>query len=86
MAASSTSNQSSTTKTGMGENVNVNPENTPKSTTENYVEGYEMVKDTVSDEPVASSYSVSGSDILASALVLALLGAIYVGFWRRRKF
>ena len=86
MAASSTSNQTTTSKTGMGENVNVNPEDVARSASDDYVEGYEMVKDDQSDEPMASSYAVSGSDILASVFVLALLGAIYVGFWKRRQF
>ncbi|ETA69014.1 Mg chelatase, cobalamin biosynthesis protein CobN [Methanolobus tindarius DSM 2278] len=86
MAASSRSNQSSTTKTGMGENTNINPENTQKSTTDDYVEGYEMVKDEISNEPLASSYAISGSDIAAMGFVVFLLGAIYIGFWKRRKF
>ncbi|SFM94306.1 cobaltochelatase subunit CobN [Methanolobus profundi] len=86
MAASSTSNQTATTKTGMGENVNMNPEDVAKSTSDSYVEGYEMMKDTPSEETLSSSYAVSGSDIIASVLVIALLGAIYVGFWKRRQF
>ncbi|SFM94279.1 cobaltochelatase subunit CobN, partial [Methanolobus profundi] len=53
---------------------------------DSYVEGYEMTKETVSTNTVSNSPSISGSDILASVFVLALLGAIYVGFWKRRQF
>jgi cobaltochelatase CobN len=52
---------------------------------DNYVEGYEMTKETVPNTDSSSNFSFTGSDIIASVLVLAGVGAIYVGFWKRRK-
>jgi len=51
---------------------------------ENYVEGYEMTRESIT-QPENNSPSISGSDIIASVLVLAGVGAIYLGFWRRKK-
>ncbi|WP_292465457.1 cobaltochelatase subunit CobN [Methanolobus sp.] len=51
---------------------------------DNYVEGYEMTRESVA-QPDNSGPSFSGSDIIASVLVLAGVGAVYVGFWKRRK-
>ena len=77
-------NQTTVTDSGAGEVIE--EEASLKSPTENNdVEGYVMKKENVADDPEASSYSISGSDIVASVLVVALLGTIYVGFWRRRK-
>ncbi|TGC11369.1 cobaltochelatase subunit CobN [Methanolobus halotolerans] len=53
---------------------------------DNYVEGYEMTKDSTTNPESRSNTSFSGSDVIASILVLAGVGAIYLGFWRRRKF
>ncbi|WP_406661023.1 cobaltochelatase subunit CobN [Methanolobus sp. ZRKC3] len=78
-------NQTSYTDSGSGEIME--EEASLKSPTEdNYVEGYEMTRETVVDESESSSYSISGSDIMASFFVIALVGAIYVGFWRRKQF
>ncbi|WP_319506859.1 cobaltochelatase subunit CobN [uncultured Methanolobus sp.] len=52
---------------------------------DSYVEGYEMTRETVEDEAESSPYSISGSDVVASVLVIGLVGTMYVGFWRRRK-
>ncbi|MDP2217700.1 MAG: cobaltochelatase subunit CobN, partial [Methanolobus sp.] len=51
---------------------------------DNYVEGYEMTRESVTT-PENSGPSISGSDIIASVFVMAGVGAIYLGFVRRRK-
>jgi cobaltochelatase CobN len=74
-------NKTSYTDSGAGSNLE--EEASLKSPTEdNYVEGYEMTKETVSQESESNPYSITGSDILASVFVLALLGVILVGFRR----
>ncbi|MDR6223876.1 cobaltochelatase subunit CobN [Methanococcoides alaskense] len=56
----------------------------PKSAKDdNYVEGYEMTKETNSEEE-ASSSGFSGSDILATAIVFLAVGTIAYGF-RKQK-
>ncbi|WP_342304510.1 cobaltochelatase subunit CobN [Methanolobus sp. ZRKC5] len=78
-------NQSSFTDSGAGEILE--EEASLKSPVEDsYVEGYEMTRETVEDESESSPYSISGSDIVASVLVIGLVGIMYVGFWRRRQF
>ncbi|MDG6243562.1 MAG: cobaltochelatase subunit CobN [Methanolobus sp.] len=52
---------------------------------DNYIEGYEMTKESNVQETTTSGPSISGSDIIASLFVLVGVGAIYVGFVRRRK-
>ncbi len=52
------------------------------STPDNYVEGYEMVKEQ-SESDESSGMSFSGSDILGSAVVLLAVGAMYLGFRRK---
>ncbi|MHC1576383.1 MAG: cobaltochelatase subunit CobN, partial [Methanosarcinaceae archaeon] len=54
-----------------------------QSTPDDYVEGYEMTKESTSSESSSSS-SFSGADIVGSILVLAAVGVMYAGF-RRRK-
>ena len=51
---------------------------------DSYVEGYEMTKNTVI-KPDNSGPSFSGSDIIATILVLAAVGAMYMGFRRRKN-
>lgn len=64
-----------------GVGMNLEDEATLKSTTEtNYVEGYEMVKES-SEE--SSSQMFSGADMLGIIAVLVILGIIAVG-WRRK--
>ncbi|WP_340820680.1 cobaltochelatase subunit CobN [Methanolobus sp. WCC4] len=78
-------NQTTYSNTGAGDMLE--EEASMRSSVEDsYVEGYEMTKETVSATTESNSPSISGSDILASVFVLALLGAIYVGFWKRRQF
>ncbi|UGV41342.1 cobaltochelatase subunit CobN [Methanococcoides orientis] len=50
---------------------------------DNYVEGYEMTKETTSEEN-ASSSGFSGSDVIATAVVLVAVGTIIYGFRRQR--
>ncbi|WP_406661024.1 cobaltochelatase subunit CobN [Methanolobus sp. ZRKC3] len=84
-SGSGSSNQTQESNAGAGMNMDSQAQDTQQSTPDNYVEGYEMTKESVS-EPEASNFSFTGSDILASVFVVGLVGAIYVGFWRRRKF
>jgi cobaltochelatase CobN len=86
MASQAAANQSSTSESG-GAGVNtVQPlEEGSKSTPDDYVEGYEMTPSSVSDESSPNSPPISGSDVLAMGFVVTLVGAIYVGFWKRRK-
>ena len=77
-------NQTAESHTGAGEDFSVQGPDVLKSTPDNYVEGYEMTKESVT-QPESSSFSFSGSDIIASILVLVGVGAIYMGFWKRRK-
>jgi cobaltochelatase CobN len=45
-----------------------------------------MTKETVNDANSVSTPTFSSSDVLASVFVVGIVGAIYLGFWRRRKF
>jgi cobaltochelatase CobN len=81
-SGSGSSNQ--TLMSGAGMDMETPAEDAVKSTTDNYVEGYEMTKESTS-APESSSFSFTGSDIFASVFVLGMLGAIYVGFWRRKN-
>ncbi len=60
-------------------------QDSPKSTPDDYIEGYEMTRETVDNTDTTNSPSFSSSDIIASVFVMGTLGAIYIGFWRRRK-
>ncbi|WP_406670147.1 cobaltochelatase subunit CobN [Methanolobus sp. ZRKC4] len=71
---------------GAGLDSDAPVQDSPKSTPDNYVEGYEMTKQSITNNDNANSPSVSSSDIVASVFVLGALGAMYFGFWRRRKF
>lgn len=56
-----------------------------KTTTEdNYVEGYEMTTEKVNNKQESSSISLSGADIVGALLVLLALGAVFVGFMRKK--
>ena len=86
MASQAAANQTSTSESG-GAGINtVQPlEDGSKSTPDNYVEGYEMTKESASDATSPNSPPISGSDVVAMGFVIALVGTIYVGFWKRRK-
>ncbi|MDN5310799.1 MAG: cobaltochelatase CobN [Methanolobus sp.] len=79
-----TSNQTMMSDSGAGIDSGTPVQDAAKSAPDNYIEGYEMTRESVSS-PDSSSISFSGSDIIASVLVLAGVGAIYLGFWKRRK-
>jgi cobaltochelatase CobN len=48
-----------------------------------YVEGYEMTKESKPEEK-SSGMSFSGSDIIGTVLVLAAVGVMYAGYRKRR--
>jgi cobaltochelatase CobN len=84
-AGSGSANQTAESMTGAGEDLSMQASDVSRSTPDNYVEGYEMTKETPT-EPENGSSRFSGSDILAIMLVMVGVGAIYIGFWKRRKF
>ncbi|WP_305065030.1 hypothetical protein, partial [Methanococcoides sp.] len=59
-------------------------ESSQQNTPDNYVEGYEMTKESTTSDSASSSTSFSGADILGSVLVILAVGAISIGFRRRR--
>ena len=75
----STSTTTETDATGYGTAT----EQAPATVDDNYVEGYEMTKETASEEK-ASTSGFSGSDVVATAVVLIALGTIIYGFRRQR--
>jgi cobaltochelatase CobN len=83
-AGSGSTNQTMMSESGAGMDTNTPVQDSAMSTPDNYVEGYEMTRESVTT-PDNSGPSFSGSDIIASVLVLAGVGAIYMGFWKRRK-
>uniref|UniRef100_UPI001F5E2247 cobaltochelatase subunit CobN n=1 Tax=Methanolobus psychrotolerans TaxID=1874706 RepID=UPI001F5E2247 len=84
-SGSGSSNRTMAMDSGAGMDVNSPVEDATQSTPDNYIEGYEMTKESVTNTAESGS-GFSGSDVVASVLVLAGVGAIYVGFVRRRKF
>ncbi len=76
-------NQTIESDAGYGTSANPAQETSMKSTPDSYVEGYEMTKDATSDN-AASQPSFSGSDVVGAVLVLLAVGAIFIGFRRRR--
>ena len=85
--ASGTSNQTTMSESGgAGVNSAKPVDDASRSTQDSYVEGYEMTHETVNDAESANTPSFSSSDIVASIFVVGTVGAIYLGFWRRRKF
>ncbi|AGB48827.1 Mg chelatase, cobalamin biosynthesis protein CobN [Methanomethylovorans hollandica DSM 15978] len=83
-ATTSTSNQTIESQIGAGTDLSQPAPEAPKSTPENYVEGYEMTKETVAP-PESSTPTFSGSDIVAIVLVVGAAGAVFLGFMRKRK-
>ena len=84
-AGSGSANQTAESMTGAGEDLSMQASDVSRSTPDNYVEGYEMTKETPT-APENGSSRFSGSDILAIMLVMLGVGAIYIGFWKKRKF
>nr|WP_321497863.1 cobaltochelatase subunit CobN [uncultured Methanolobus sp.] len=83
-SGSQSSNQTTVSDSGAGMDMESSASDTVKSTPDNYVEGYEMTPESVPDVESGSGFSVTGSEIMASLLVLAGVGAIYLGFWKRK--
>ncbi|WP_319506858.1 cobaltochelatase subunit CobN [uncultured Methanolobus sp.] len=71
---------------GAGLDADTPVQDSAKSTPDNYVEGYEMTSEATTTPSEDSGFSATSSDIVASVFVLGAVGAMYVGFWRRRKF
>ena len=84
MASSSLSNETEASTASMGQDMDLNPRDVAKSTTDDYVEGYEMTKESIEQKPEPSPMQVSGGDIIGMVLVFSLLGIIFVGFKRRK--
>ncbi|WMW21082.1 cobaltochelatase subunit CobN [Methanolobus mangrovi] len=85
--ATGSSNQTMISETGgAGTDYDTPVQDSGKSTPDNYVQGYEMTQESVTNDNSVNSPSFSSSDILASVFVLGALGAIYLGFWKRRGF
>ena len=76
-------NQTIESDAGYGTSADPAQEVSMKSTPGNYVEGYEMTRESTPDN-AASQPSFSGSDVIGAVLVLLSVGAIFVGFRRRR--
>ncbi|MEZ5335435.1 MAG: hypothetical protein R2741_09450 [Methanolobus sp.] len=71
---------------GAGMDMDSPVQDTAKSTPDNYVEGYEMTQESVTNVMKAQAVRlISSSDIIASIFVIGMLGAIYIGFWKRRN-
>lgn len=82
--ASGSRNQTLESKLGAGTDLSQQPPDTSKSTPDNYVEGYEMTKETVI-QPESSSSTFSGSDIVAVLLVALAAVAVFIGFMKEGK-
>ena len=81
-----TSSGNQTNMNDAGAGTDLEKEASLKSPTQdNYVEGYEMTKESTDQNESNSNPSISGSDVIASLFVLGGVGAIYIGFVRRRK-
>ncbi|WP_462273626.1 cobaltochelatase subunit CobN [Methanohalophilus sp.] len=80
----SASNQTTTTTSdgGYGESTQ-EPTSESAESSSDYVEGYEMTKENPRNEESGGS-SFSGADIVGTVLVLAAVGAMYIGFRRRQ--
>jgi cobaltochelatase CobN len=81
---SGSTNQTFESLVGAGTDLSQPAPEAPKSTPENYVEGYEMTKETIAP-PESSTPAFSGSDIIAFLLVIGAAGAVFLGFRRRGK-
>jgi cobaltochelatase CobN len=79
----SASNQTtSTSDGGYGESTQQPTPDSAESSSD-YVEGYEMTKEKPRNDSSGGS-SFSGADIVGTVLVLAAVGAMYIGFRRRQ--
>ncbi len=70
-----------TSVAGVGQDMSI--EAVMKSPSDSYIEGYEMVPLT-DTKSKSSSFSFSGSDVVALIFVLLAVSVVYLGFWRKR--
>lgn len=84
VATSGPTNQTFESHIGAGTDLDQPAPEAPRSTPENYVEGYEMTKESIAP-PESSNPAFSGSDIVALVLVIGAVGAVLIGFMRKRK-
>ncbi|OED03054.1 MULTISPECIES: cobaltochelatase subunit CobN [Methanosarcina] len=81
--ASSSSNQTSQESDGgYGTDTSEPDPGVQKSSDTDYVEGYEMQKDSA-EEPENSGFSFSGSDVIGILFVVVVAGGIYLGMRKR---
>lgn len=79
---SGSGNQTQTVDAGYGTDVEQAQTSSTSASDSNYVEGYEMTRESVQDESGGTAFS--GADMMASLLVLLSLGAVYLGFVKRK--
>ncbi|OJH49159.1 hypothetical protein MPF_1026 [Methanohalophilus portucalensis FDF-1] len=77
------SNQTTTTSDGGYGESTQEPTSESAESSSDYVEGYEMTKENPRKDNSGGS-SFSGADIVGTILVLAAVGAMYIGFRRRQ--
>ena len=75
------SNQTVELQAGAGADLSQQASKTPKSTPDNYVEGYEMKKEVIAQPENSNKFS--GSDIVIFLLVAGAVGAVFLGFRRK---
>ncbi len=83
----STSNQSLMAEGGYGAELEKNPQpdmQARSAADANYVEGYEMKKESPEKSGNSGNMPISPSDIIAIASVMLLSGAIFVGYQRKK--
>lgn len=83
--SSGSANETSESLMGAGTDLSQEAPDSPKSTPDNYVEGYEMTTEIVKQPEVTTATTFSGSDIVAFLLVIVAAGALFIGFMRGRK-
>ena len=74
--------QAETLDGGYGKDTNEPVQEIQKTADSNYVEGYEMQKES-NNQSTSSGMSFSGADIRVMFFVFLILGAIYLGFWKK---
>ncbi|MDD4498687.1 MAG: cobaltochelatase subunit CobN, partial [Methanosarcinaceae archaeon] len=79
-------NANSSFETGSGIGTDLREVPTDKANMKsNYVEGYEMTKEKIKDKMESESMPFSASDILGMLFLLLLVGAIFVGYGKKRR-
>ncbi|HIH95437.1 TPA: cobaltochelatase subunit CobN [Methanosarcina acetivorans] len=79
-------NANSTLETGSG--VGTDLTRSPKDKTDaknEYIEGYEMTKEKIKDDVESDSMPFSASDLVGMLLLLLLMGAVFVGYGRKKN-